>query len=91
MAIDMTLATVTPNYFRKAIYYAIGAVVLIPVVFNGISLLNAYRYWKNSEKKSVDLVKVLVVLALQIPTIIALKFMFNMVSDLSSLLVLPGE
>ena len=80
-----------PNYFRKAIYYAIGAVVLIPVVFNGISLLSAYRYWENSKKESGDMAKVLLILALQIPTIIALKLMYDMVSDLSSLLILPGE
>ncbi len=78
-----------PNHFKKGIMFALGAPLLVPVVFNYISLHHAYKYWENSHKETNDLLKVLLIVALNIPTYFIIKYAFTMVGDIGSMMGMP--
>lgn len=79
------------NHFRKAVMFAIGAPILIPGLFNAISLYHGYQYWEKSEKDAGDLFKVALILILQLPTYFILKYMWGMFGDLTSLMQTPED
>jgi hypothetical protein len=80
-----------PNHFKKGIMFALGAPILIPVVFNYFSLYHAWKYWENSHKETGDMLKVALIVALNIPTYFIIKYAFNMVGDLTSMMGLPAD
>lgn len=88
---DMILAKPAgrPNHFKKGVLFALGAPLLIPVVFNYISLHHAYKYWENSHKETGDMLKVAFIVALNIPTYFILKAAFSMVGDITSMMGMP--
>jgi hypothetical protein len=79
------------DHFKKAVLFALGAPVLVPVVFNYFSLQHAYKFWENSNKETPDLLKVLLILILNSLTFFIIKFIFAMLGDMSSLLGLPSQ
>lgn len=91
MSQDMIFAkpAARPNHFKKAVMYALGAPLLVPVVFNFISLQHAYKYWENSHKETDDLLKVLLIVALNIPTYFIIKYAFSMVGNIGSMMGMP--
>lgn len=91
MAKDMILHDGEVNHFRKAVLFALGAPILIPVIFNVISLKHLYQFWQKSDKEQSDLLKVIFVLALQLLTVLVFKMMYGMFQDFSSVITLPGE
>jgi len=95
MAQDMIFAKPKKrvNHFKKGVLFAIGAPFLVPVVFNYISLMHAYKYWENSHKESNDMLKVAFIVALNIPTYFILKYAMAMFGDMTSAIMggLPNE
>ncbi len=74
-----------PNYFRRAVFLAFAAVVILPVVFNIGSLLNAKKFWASSDKDSVAAAKLVLIFLLQLPTVWMLFYIFRLFGDLSAI------
>lgn len=58
------------NHFKKAVFFAIGAVLILPLVFNYVSLKNLSLYRQYEANESKKLWATLIVMILQIPTLI---------------------
>ncbi len=63
---------ITPNYFRRSVFFAFVAAIIGPILFNFASLANLRRHWRHSEKSSSDILKVLFVVALQGLTLVVI-------------------
>lgn len=83
---QMMSVDLRPNYFRRAVLMAIAAAIILPVVFNIASLSAGWKYWKNSRQDFGAIVRVLIILVLQLPTIWVLMFAMHMLSDLGGIL-----
>lgn len=74
-----------PNYFRRAIFLSFAAIVILPVIFNIGAILNAKKFWDESEKDSAAVGKLMVIGILQIPTLIVLFYMYRFFGDITAL------
>ncbi len=70
-----------PDYFRRAVFYGLAGLIVLPGVFNVVSLINAELYWRHSAKDSAALRKLLFIAFCQVPGIIGgllyFKFLFD--------------
>jgi RsiW-degrading membrane proteinase PrsW (M82 family) len=66
-----------PNYFKRAIVMAVLATIVIPIVFNIASLLNAKKYWESSNQDSQTKFKLILIFLFQIPALFSAYFIFK--------------
>lgn len=62
--------TTGPDPFRRAVFFAFAAAVILPVVFNYSSLHFGWKYWQASPKDFKARMKYILILLLQLPTIL---------------------
>jgi hypothetical protein len=74
----------SPNYFRRAIFLAFASIVILPVVFNIGSLLNAHKFWNRSKKDSTATAKMILIYLLQLPAVWILFYAWRFMSDLTA-------
>jgi hypothetical protein len=75
----------SPNYFRRAIFLSFAAIVILPVIFNIGAILNAKKFWDESDKDSAAVGKLVIVGILQIPTLFILFYMYKFLGDITAL------
>jgi hypothetical protein len=66
-----------PDYFRRAIFYAFVAAIVLPLIFNYASLVQAGRFWRESRKDTVAVVKMAVILFLQLLPLVTAIYLFR--------------
>lgn len=76
-ALAIAEAKEPPNYFRRAIFYAFTAAIVLPIVFNYASIVNAVHFWKNSKRDLVAVLKLILIGLLQLIPIIGLIFLLK--------------
>jgi|GEM_PF-3532747 len=59
----------TPNYFKRAAIMATLAMVMLPIVFNIVSLMSARKYWAHSTKDSEAKFKLVLLFLFQLPSL----------------------
>jgi hypothetical protein len=77
-AVTLNSEPLLPNYFRKAIIYAFAAMVIFPLLFNVVSLINARAYWKHSDRGAGAILRLVLIGLAQLPgTGLALFFLVS--------------
>lgn len=72
----------TENYFRRAVFYAFAAALILPIVFNYVSLQKGAAFWRQSKKDTSASLKLALILLLQVPTIVALIYSVQTIKEL---------
>lgn len=63
------------SHFRRAVFFAVLATIVLPLVFNFYSLREAKLMWQESERKVIDVAKLFLVGILQLfPIFVIWKF-----------------
>ena len=65
------------NHFRRAIFYALVAAIILPLIFNYASLVQAARFWRTSDKGAVAMGKMGIIISLQLLPLILLALMLR--------------
>lgn len=55
-----------PDHFRRAIFYVVVATIILPLIFNYASLVQARKFWIQSDKGTVARLKLALILVLQL-------------------------
>lgn len=74
---EVMTTTATPNHFRRAVFYAFVAAIVLPVIFNYASLVQCRRFWDQSDKAGLAIARVALVLALQALPLIWLSLILH--------------
>ncbi len=65
------------DHFRRAIFYAFVAAILLPLIFNYASLVQAVRFWRASDKGAAARIKMGIIFSLQALPLILLGLMLR--------------
>ncbi len=74
---ETTATTPTPNYFRRAVFYAFVAAIVLPLIFNYASLVQCQRFWNQSDKAGLAVARVALICALQVLPLIWLALLWR--------------
>jgi hypothetical protein len=63
-----------PDHFRRAVFFAFVATIVLPIVFNYASIRNGILFWRKSKKDGLAIAKVVLIVVLQfMPIVVAYK------------------
>lgn len=74
------------RHFRRAVFFACAAIIILPIAFNIASLYQGKKFWERSDRGTKAVGKMIVILLLQIPAAIVVVYSYRMISDGISLL-----
>lgn len=69
--------SMAPNYFGRALFFAIAATVIFPLGFNLVSILNIRYFWKTTPHNSNAVLRLSVLLLMQLPGLTIPFFIFR--------------
>ncbi len=73
----------TPNSFRRAIFFAFAATLILPIVFNYASLTHGRIYWQTSDKSWTARLKLSAIILLQLPAVLLMAFIIRSIINTS--------
>jgi len=73
----INLAASPASHFRRAIFQATLGVIILPILFNCLSVLTTLRFWRSSQHELTDLLKVILLVLLQIPGLLMAFFLIQ--------------
>jgi hypothetical protein len=66
------------NHFRRAVFYGLLGAIVLPIVFNYASLVQARHFWRNSPHDASATVKLVIILLLQtLPLFVAYRLLHS--------------
>lgn len=76
------ITEVPTNPFRRAVFFAFAAALILPVVFNYASLQHGWIYWKTSDQNLIARAKFTLILLLQLPPFVFAGYLITQAYNL---------